>query len=108
MDDVDRAKLFPTKTSRFEAESPVGLANCWPPLMPTSLAAAYCGYASPAGLRKAKFDGKVKAVGRRGGGGPLMWRRQDLDAFLAGAVPTVALKERTTSARRHGRAATEG
>jgi len=58
-----------------------------PDLLTTRAAAAYLGYRSPSSLRKAAFDGKVSPVGRRGGGGPLMWRVSDLDNFLTGRAP---------------------
>jgi hypothetical protein len=56
-------------------------------LMTTADAAAYCGFKTTAGLRKAKMQGRVVAVGRRGGVGPMMWHRSDLDHFLRGAPP---------------------
>lgn len=55
-----------------------------PELLTTRAAAQYCGYRTPSALRKAYFDGRLMPVGRRGGVGPLMWRRADLDSFLAG------------------------
>jgi hypothetical protein len=55
-----------------------------PDLLTTRVAAAYCGYNGPSALRKAYFDGKVMPIGRRGGTGTLVWRRADLDRFLAG------------------------
>jgi hypothetical protein len=58
-----------------------------PDLLTTRAAAAYLGYRSPSSLRKAAFDGKVSPVGRRGGGGPLVWRVSDLDEFLIGRAP---------------------
>lgn len=70
--------------SRFQQPLPSSQGDA---LMPTRAAATYCGYASPSGLRKACFDGKVAPAGRRGGTGTLMWRRSDLDAFLVGHQP---------------------
>jgi hypothetical protein len=55
-----------------------------PALLPTPLAARYCGFKSGAALRKAAREGRVQPIGRRGGFGPLMWRTTDLDGFLAG------------------------
>jgi hypothetical protein len=54
------------------------------PFLTTREAAMYCGFKTAAGLRKAKLQGRVKAAGRRGGVGSLMWRRSDLDDFLRG------------------------
>ncbi len=53
-----------------------------PALMTTRVASEYCGYRTPGALRKAKRDGKIAPAGRRGGTGPMMWRREDLDEFL--------------------------
>jgi hypothetical protein len=64
--------------------------NAWPPLLPTSMAARYCGYADGAGIHKAHERGKLFPVGRRGGTGCFMWRREDLDRFLRGEGPTNA------------------
>ena len=82
-------------SSRREGEA------TYPSIMPTRLAYQYCGFESPSSLRKAKHDGKVVALGRRGGGGTLMWRKRDLDDFIAGRIPasessTVANDERST------------
>jgi len=54
------------------------------PFLTTAEAAAYCGFKTTAGLRKARMLGRVAAWGRRGGRGTLMWKREDLDEFLRG------------------------
>lgn len=79
--------MFPGDTSGFERPRRISTAptGAQPELLTTRAAAAYCGYKTPSALRKAYFDGRVMPVGRRGGGGPLMWRRADLDTFLVGA-----------------------
>src|SRR5687767_1095751 len=59
-------------------------AEAWPPLMTTRVATAYCGFKTTGALRKAYLEGKITPHGRRGGIGTLMWRRKDLDQFLAG------------------------
>lgn len=57
-------------------------AGQWPDLMPTSVAAKYCGFKTGAALRKARLEGRLSAVARRGGTGPWMWERAALDRFL--------------------------
>lgn len=49
-------------------------------------AAKYVGYDNVEALRKARERGLVVPVGRRGGKGPYMFRREDLDAFVRGEV----------------------
>ena len=53
----------------------------------TPEAARYCGYKNPSGLRKAKKEGKLLPMGRRGGTGPYVYAISDLDRFLAGLLP---------------------
>ncbi len=60
--------------------------DLFPPLMPTTRAASYCGYRTTGALRKAMLRGQVAPAGRRGGKGTWMWRREDLDAFLVGRL----------------------
>src|SRR5260370_42037324 len=56
------------------------------PYLTPRAAATYCGFKTVCGLHSAYRAGKVQPAGRRGGGrGPLMWRREDLDAYLIGA-----------------------
>ena len=49
----------------------------------TVKAAEYCSL-TPGGLRAAMYRGRVSPVGRRGGGGRLMWRVEELDEFVRG------------------------
>ena len=56
--------------------------------LPTTEAAAYCGFRTSGALRKAAMLGKVRPVGRRGGTGPLMWAVDDLNCFLRGELPS--------------------
>jgi hypothetical protein len=77
------------------------------PFLTTAEAATYCGFKTAAGLRKARMLGRVAAWGRRGGRGTLMWRREDLDAFLAGKAPEngnlkVVARERPEERDEHG------
>ena len=56
----------------------------YPPFMPTTLAARYCGFNNSRGLVTAHRRGKVMHAGRRGETGAFMWSREDLDAFIRG------------------------
>ena len=56
-------------------------------LLTTRMAAVYCGFKSTSALRKAKLEGRITPVGRRGGRGTLMWKREELDRYLRGEVP---------------------
>src|ERR1700730_1987360 len=58
----------------------------FPPFMPTSLAAHYCGFRNAHGLHAAFRKGKVHPWGRRGGSGTYIWKRDDLDEFLRGST----------------------
>jgi len=71
----------------------------YPPLLPTAQAARYCGFKTTDGLRKAYERGKIRPVGRRGGDGPFMWRRTDLDRFLMGLGDDVPVPENQTLAK---------
>jgi hypothetical protein len=53
----------------------------------TREAAAYCGFATTGALRKARLEGRIVPIGRRGGRGTLMWSLDDLGRFLRGDVP---------------------
>ncbi|MBK7581073.1 MAG: helix-turn-helix domain-containing protein [Myxococcales bacterium] len=64
------------------------------PYLTTAEAARYLGYRDGSALRKAKLEGRIQPVGRRGGGGTLMWSRSDLDAFLRGEAPRTLDPER--------------
>ena len=55
-----------------------------PRYMTTRQAADYCGFKTTGAMRKARREGRVRPVGRRGGRGTYMWDRLDLDAFLRG------------------------
>lgn len=44
-------------------------------------AAAFCGYATTAGLRKAVFGGRLRALDRRGAGGPTVFELAELERF---------------------------
>src|SRR4051812_33004612 len=64
-------------------------------LLPTTEAAAYCGFRTPSALRKARLEGRVFPVGRRGGAGSWMWAIKDLDGFLRGEGPVRSSVERS-------------
>jgi hypothetical protein len=70
----------------------------WPAFMTTSMAARYCGYKTPGGLKNACDRGLIKPAGKRGGVGNCMWARTDLDAFLRG-------ERQDDRVGRHGRVA---
>lgn len=73
---------------------------------PARQAAAYCGYkdgSDGSALRQAKKLGRIRPVGRRGGNGPLMGDREELDRSLAGAGDgTVTTKTRSGSPQPEG------
>ncbi len=55
-------------------------------------AAAYCGFETTGAIRKAKSEGRLVPVGRRGGTGTWMFAIEELDRFLRGDPPgTVTL-----------------
>ena len=61
------------------------LAQCihdWPRYLTTTAAARYCGFKTSSALRKAKLEGRIAPVGRRGGRGTLMWSRESLDGLF--------------------------
>ncbi|MBK8994468.1 MAG: helix-turn-helix domain-containing protein [Myxococcales bacterium] len=64
------------------------------PYLTTAEAARYLGYRDGSALRKAKLEGRIQPVGRRGGRGTLMWAQDDLDAFLRGEAPRTLDPER--------------
>ena len=57
------------------------------PYLPTTAAAAYCGFKTSGALRKAHLEGKIRPSGRRGGTGTWMWAVEDLDRFILGLPP---------------------
>jgi hypothetical protein len=70
-----------------------------PPLLTTRAAAAYCGFKTTGAIRKARLEGRLTPVGKRGGRGTWMWSREELDQFLRGGRPaTVADDQRVTDA----------
>jgi hypothetical protein len=83
--------MTPTHLS-IDDVAPNPRAALWhPPASPvqrrylsTREASLYCGFKTTGALRKALLEGRVRAVGRRGGTGTLMWEREDLDRFLRG------------------------
>lgn len=52
-----------------------------PSPLTTAEAAEICGYASPAGLRKAALEDRVEPLGRRRAGGPYMWDPEEIERF---------------------------
>jgi len=62
--------------------------------LPTPEAARYLGFQSTSGVRKAVMEGRLRAVGRRGGIGPLLFTRSELDRFARGDPPTALLAQR--------------
>lgn len=54
-----------------------------PRYLATKEAAAYCGYRTGAGLRKAAYAGLVQSTGKRGGRGTSTWDVVELDRFMA-------------------------
>jgi hypothetical protein len=61
------------------------------PFLTTREATAYCGFKTTGALRKAKLEGRLLPVGRRGGRGTLMWSREALDRYLHGKPPATVL-----------------
>src|SRR5688572_3986214 len=83
---LDAAQADSAHSSGGQRDAPCGAGRLMMErdLLTTAEAAAYCGFKSSSTLRKAKMDGRLTPVGRRGGRGTWMWRRADLDGFLAG------------------------
>ncbi len=55
-------------------------------LLTTREAALFCGFRSTSGLRKAKVEGRIRAAGRRGGRGTLVWEVAELRRFMLGTA----------------------
>ena len=53
------------------------------------------GFKTTGALRKAKLEGRIAPVGRRGGTGTWMWSRDDLDRFLRGEEAATVRSERS-------------
>jgi hypothetical protein len=53
----------------------------------TREAAIYCAFKTTGAIRKAVMEKRLVPAGRRGGTGTLMFRVEDLDAFLEGRKP---------------------
>jgi hypothetical protein len=60
----------------------------------TAAAAKYLGFRSTFAVRKAVMEGRLFAVGRRGGVGPLLFTRADLDRFARGSPPATLAADR--------------
>jgi hypothetical protein len=54
------------------------------PFLTTREAAAHCGFKTTSALRRAKLEGRIAPVSRRGGRGTLMSSSDSLDGFLRG------------------------
>jgi hypothetical protein len=63
-------------------------------------AARYVGYRSADAIRKARLEGRLVALGRRGGRGPWMLAHEALDDLAAGRLPRGAIY--TSVGRRFG------
>lgn len=59
----------------------------WPPILETKRAAEYCG-CDVSLLRKARSEGELRAVGRRGGKGPFTFEIIELDRWMSGDLAT--------------------
>jgi hypothetical protein len=62
-------------------------ATARPTLLTTRDAAVFCGFRTLGALRKARLEGRVRAAGRRGGRGTLVWAVADLERFMRGLPP---------------------
>jgi hypothetical protein len=62
--------------------------------VPTAAAAKYLGFRSTSAVRKAVMEGRLFAVGRRGGVGPLLFTRAELDRFARGSPPATLAADR--------------
>ena len=58
-------------------------------------AAAYCGFKTTSALRKARLEGRIQPIGRRGGRGTYMWSIDALVRFLRGEPPAILGSERS-------------
>ena len=67
-------------------------------VLTTTEAAAYCGYLDASAIRKAHREGRLQPAGRRGGNGPWMWAREELDRYLRGEPPAGTLASDRLSA----------
>ncbi len=72
-----------------------------PHFLTTAQATIYCGFKTTGALRKAHLERRIFPVGRRGGTGTWMWRREDLDGFLRGERPATVRSDRP-GAPQHG------
>jgi hypothetical protein len=72
------------KTSCWSRMSPG--ADPWPPILPISLAAQYCGYKTTSAIRHAVRRGRLQVYGRRGGSGAQTFLRSELDRYLQGCT----------------------
>src|SRR5690242_7163319 len=61
----------------------------------TRAAASYVGFKTTGGLRKARLEGRIFPVGRRGGRGTYVWSVDALDRFLRGEPPATMSAERS-------------
>ena len=64
-------------------------------LLPTVEAAAYLGFKTTGGLRKAHLEQRIFPAGRRGGRGTYVWSIDALDRFLRGDAPVTLEPERS-------------
>ena len=58
-------------------------------------AAAYLGFKTTGGLRKAHLEQRIFPAGRRGGRGTYIWSVEPLDRFLRGEPPAILSEERS-------------
>jgi hypothetical protein len=58
-----------------------------PTLLTTRQASEFCGFKTSSALRKARIEGRLRAAGRRGGRGTLVWAVADLERFMRGLPP---------------------
>ncbi len=77
-------ELEPRGEPRHTADPASAPERARGPFLTTREAAAYCRFKSTSALRKAKLEGRLAPVGRRGGRGTWMWSRESLDEFLRG------------------------
>jgi hypothetical protein len=56
-------------------------------LLTTRQAAEFCAFKTAGAIRKAVMEGRLNPVGRRGGRGTMVFRREDLEAFMLGRTP---------------------
>ncbi|MBP9113512.1 MAG: helix-turn-helix domain-containing protein [Polyangiaceae bacterium] len=68
----------------------------------TAEAALYCRFKSTAAIRKARLEGRLHPVGRRGGTGTWMWSVDELDRFLQGQPTAMVEPDRSGAPPSHG------